>query len=289
MLRRAPFRPSIPQCAALATLLEVTASKPGNVHRGADFEDMTYLDFALSSLVAASAYSAEKKVGAMVLDNVRATRECVGRNTNLGTILLLAPLVAAPVDVPISQGVRDVLAKLDSEDARLVYEAIRLANPGGLGNVDECDVSKPPPGDLVAAMRLAADRDMVARQCANGFAEVLGAITPWLAEGIALGWPLSATIVRTHLRTMAQWHDSLIARKCGMGVAQLSAKMAGEVLSAGSPGEEDYERALGDLDFWLRADGHRRNPGTTADLIAAGLFVALREGIIEFPLHFYSA
>jgi len=59
-------------------------------------------------------------------------------------------------------------------------------------------------------------------------------------------------------------------------------------LAAGRPGDAAYHEAVSDLDFWLRSDDHRRNPGTTADLVAAGLFVALREAIIKFPVRFYA-
>ena len=91
-------------------------------------------------------------------------------------------------------------------------------------------------------------------------------------------------IVHVHLQLMREFPDSLIGRKCGAAVAQRSAKLAAVALDAGLPGSEAYHEALADLDFWLRSDGHRRNPGTTADLVAAGLFVLLREGIMNEPL-----
>jgi triphosphoribosyl-dephospho-CoA synthase len=80
---------------------------------------------------------------------------------------------------------------------------------------------------------------------------------------------------------MAKEPESLIVRKCGQKVAKEASARAAKVIDAGSPGDDAYESAVEDLDFWLRADGHRRNPGTTADLIAAGLFVLLREGRLE--------
>jgi len=83
---------------------------------------------------------------------------------------------------------------------------------------------------------------------------------------------------------MSRFPDSLIARKCGAQVAQQASDRAAAVLEAGSPRDESFWDAAGELDFWLRSDGHRRNPGTTADLLAAGLFVLLREGIMQWPL-----
>jgi triphosphoribosyl-dephospho-CoA synthase len=144
-------------------------------------------------------------------------------------------------------------------------------------------VAGPAPDDLLAAMGQAAERDLVARQYADGFREVLECSAPWLIEGRRRGWSNSTAIIHTHLRLMSEFPDSLIARKCGVAVARRSADMAAQVLAAGSPDDETFWQAVGDLDFWLRSDGHRRNPGTTADLVTAGLFACLRIGAIEPP------
>lgn len=277
---------SIGQLATLACLLEVTAPKPGNVHRGADFEDLTFGDFATSAVAIAPAMDQahQRGVGATVRASVRATRRLVATNTNLGTALLLAPLAVVPRDQTLNEGIPAVLENLTAGDAALVYEAIRLAQPGGLGDVDEMDVQGPAPAELVAAMRAASSRDMVARQYAEGFAQVLDLVVPWLADGEDRKPSLTQRIVLAHVRLMSQFPDSLIGRKCGDEVAQHSALLASSVLESGAPGDEAYESALADFDFWLRSDHHRRNPGTTADLIAAGLFAALRDGHVQPPL-----
>jgi triphosphoribosyl-dephospho-CoA synthase len=273
---------SIGQCATLACLLEVAAPKPGNVHRGADFENLTFQDFVVSAVAIAPAMeaAADRLLGVTILSAVDSTRQAVAKNTNLGTVLLLGPLAKVPRHTPLESGVADVLASCGPDDARDVYAAIRLASPGGLGRVDEYDIAGPPPADLMAAMRAAADRDMVARQYAENFGHVLGETAVWLRETLANNWPLAESIVYVQMQLMAQHPDSLIARKCGAAVAQEASDRAAHVLAAGMPGNEDYYRALGDLDFWLRSDGHRRNPGTTADLIAAALFAGLRDGWI---------
>jgi triphosphoribosyl-dephospho-CoA synthase len=270
--------------ATLAIIAEVTAPKPGNVHRGADFEDLAYIDFVHSAVVVGPILGsvAERGVGRTVLEAVRATREAVGTNTNLGTLLLLAPLAAVPDRVMHVEYIGRVLSELRFDDTRNVFEAIRLAAAGGLGRVEVADVSnEPPPGlGLVEAMRLASERDLVARQYGSNFADVFQ-LAAWIEQGVASGWSLDAAIVRSQIRQLANEPDSLILRKLGPQVAAEARAMAGRVLDAGLPGEGAYERGLGDLDFWLRSDGHRRNPGTTADLIAAALFVLLREGRVE--------
>jgi len=178
----------------------------------------------------------------------------------------------------------EVLNRLNADDAACVYEAIRLAQPGGMGTASEADVAGPPPESLLHAMRLAADRDTIAKQYATGFADVFDLVVPEIVAGLAEGWSLGDAVIRTHLRTMHEFPDTLIARKAGLEAARRTAAWAGQVLAAGKPGEEPYHEALADLDFELRSDGHRLNPGTTADLIAAGLFAALSDRLIPFPV-----
>ncbi len=162
---------SIEQCIALACFFEATAPKPGNVHRGSDFEDLTYPALVTSGIVIAPILAARTAgVGATILAAVRATREAVGTNSNLGMVLLLAPLAAVPREQHLPEGVAVVLEKLDHGDAELVYEAIRLARPGGMGTVPQDDVSGDAPDSLLAAMRGAADRDLIAGNTPRDFA-----------------------------------------------------------------------------------------------------------------------
>jgi triphosphoribosyl-dephospho-CoA synthase len=223
-------------------------------------------------------------VGRTVLDAVRATREAVATNTNLGTLLLLAPLATVPAEQTLRQGIAAVLDELDAEDTWLVYEAIRLSGAGGLGRTERADVLSEAPPDLglVEAMQLAAERDLVARQYTNHFADLFDGPAAWIAEGLSRGWPLSNAIVHAHVRQLAVRGDSLIERKCGPPLAPEASGRAAAVLQSGSPCEASYEQSLAELDAWLREDGHRRNPGTTADFIAAGLFVLLREGRLDW-------
>ncbi|MHB8970034.1 MAG: triphosphoribosyl-dephospho-CoA synthase [Pirellulaceae bacterium] len=274
---------SIGQCATLACLLEVSTPKPGNVHRGADFEDMTFVDFAVSAVAIGPAleHAVRHGVGRTVWDAIQATRALVPTNTNLGTVLLLAPLAAVPRADLLQPGVQQVLATLTPLDSVQVYRAIRRAHPGGLGEVDAMDVAAEAPADLLSAMQAARERDLVARQYVTGFAVVFQEVLPWLLAGPGQGWSLADTIVHTQLRLLSRYGDSLIARKCGPALDAQVAVCATRALESGVPGDEAYDTAIADLDFWLRSDHHRRNPGTTADLLAAGLFAALRDGLLR--------
>jgi len=277
---------SLEQCISLACLLEVTAPKVGNVHRGADFEDACFLDFAVSGIVAAPALAgAASGVGNAVLQAVSATQQAAGTNTNLGIALLLAPLAAADPSQPggLQAGVQTVLNQLTAEDSRLTYEAIRLAAPGGLGDTSEMDVAGAAPPHLLDAMRAAASRDIVAQQYAEGYPHVFREGAPAILSGVQNKLPVTAAIAHAHVQLMAKFPDTLIARKCGAETAGQSAIRAARVLEAGQPGEEYYQMALSDLDFWLRSDHHRRNPGATADIITASIFVLLRQGQLPAP------
>lgn len=273
-------------CAHLACLWEATARKPGNVHRFADFEDVGYLDFLLSAAAIAPVLeqAPHRAVGDTVLEAVRATRLVVRTNTNLGIVLLLAPLAAVAHARPLADGVEDVLRRLTVADTRAVYQAIRLAQPSGLGTAPEQDVCDEPTQTLRQVMSLAAERDSVARQYATGFRDVFAIGMPALRLGLSEAGSLEGAIITCHLRLLSALPDSLIARKRGREVAQDASRRALQVLERGWPHAEASHQAVAEFDAWLRADGHARNPGTTADLVTACLFAALREGDIPLPV-----
>jgi triphosphoribosyl-dephospho-CoA synthase len=276
-------------CATLACIWEATAPKPGNVYRGADFDDLTYADFLTSAAVIGPVIDrvSETGVGASVLAGVEATRAAVATNSNLGMLLLIAPLAAVPRELALREGIAVVVQRLGPEDTRCVYAAIRAAAPGGLGRVDEADVhaDEPPALPLTNVMALAADRDLIAQQYVDDFAEVFRTADQIAAA--AQSKPLGEAIVDGYIELLAEHPDSLIARKCGRDVANAASSMAAAALKARAGGAEAYGNAIAEFDFWLRADGHRRNPGTSADIVAAALFVLLREGRMEWPVRFY--
>lgn len=274
-------------------MLDVSIPKPGNVHRGADFEDMTFLDFVKSAVAIGPVMGSanDRLIGQTIFDAIRATRSVTNTNTNLGIVLLLAPLAKVAKQIQsgedLSQSVPASLAALTAEDSRLCYEAIRLAQPGGLKQTDEMDVNESPPEDLLDAMQYASEWDLVARQYVNGFAEV-GWLRSVLVDevdqrGLTLG------VIVSYLKLLSEHPDSLIRRKCGADVALEASHRASQALDAiqntntvsTSEASEAFTPALQDFDFWLRSDGNRRNPGTSADLITAAMFVGLLEKSLQ--------
>src|SRR6185312_12959103 len=151
-----------------ACRLELRALKPGNVHVASEGHGMTVAQFEASALASAPPLAAPSKpVGERIRDAVAATHAAVGCNTNLGIVLLAAPLLAT-AERAGAGGLRPTLAAtladLTVADAAAAYEAIRLAGPAGLGRADAQDVQQAPTVDLRQAMTLAADRDRIARQ-----------------------------------------------------------------------------------------------------------------------------
>ncbi len=268
---------SVSELVELACLMEATAAKPGNVHPAARFHDVTFADFVTSANAIERVFrNKSERVGTVIKNAVRATNAAVGSNTNLGMVLLLAPLASVPRSVRCRDGIHGVLERLNHHDCQDAYAAIRQANPGGLGTNDQADVRAAAPTCLVSAMEMASDSDLIARQYANGFADVLDFVVPTLVSSCT-AQSMKEAIVLTHLTTMAQFPDSLIRRKCGPEIAHESSERASRVIDIRKNRPTDYRDALNEFDCWLRSDGNRRNPGTTADLIAAALFVLLRD------------
>jgi triphosphoribosyl-dephospho-CoA synthase len=267
-------------------LLEVTARKPGNVNRFADHEGLHFVEFLLSaSAIGAPLDQASTAgVGKTIFSAIEETRRLVSTNTNLGIVLLLAPMAAVLDGVDLARGIEDVLAATTVEDAQWAYRAIRLAQPGGIGSVAEQDVRGEPVVGLRAAMQLAADTDLIARQYAAGYREVLTEAVPYLKEFALEGRPLETAIVGSFLRVLARHPDSLIARKHGLAIAQSVSDRAAQVLQSGWPDRAAARRQCDRFDSWLRNATRRLNPGTTADLVTAALYAALRDGTICLPL-----
>lgn len=266
----------------LACLWEATARKPGNVHPHASFSDLTYADFTASAAAASPwlAQAAELGVGVSIEQAQAATRQVVRSNSNLGILLLIAPLAAVPQDCELGAGIANVLTRTTVADAAAVYRAIRRAAPAGLGRVNQGDVLTEPTETLTALMGLAADRDRIARQYVTDFADVLEfgltTLDQWLDR---TSDHAERSIIGLYLSMLAEWPDSLVARKCGLDLAQQASQRAAAVLSEGWPERTGSEASLREFDDWLREDGNRRNPGTTADLVAATLYAHLRESI----------
>lgn len=264
----------------LACKLEASARKPGNVHPDASFENSNYEDFIQSAKAIAPILSKTKpeSIGDSILNAVEATKKAVAQNTNLGIVLLLAPLASISLSDSISSNIEEILDGMNVEDSKLIYRAINLANPAGMGKSTTQDLFNEPTVAFREIMSSVAERDSIARAYKNGFSDLIPESQSHLenqAKQLIDNW--EQTIIRWQLELMAKIPDTLILRKCGQETSQQSAAYAKEIIDANWPNKKESQELLVQFDDWLRADGNKRNPGTTADLIAAKIFILLRE------------
>jgi triphosphoribosyl-dephospho-CoA synthase len=257
----------------------VSAAKPGNITPAHNFSDTTYTDMVRSGLALGPVFArrrvVRRTVGELIADGVQATARVTGANTNLGIVLLFAPLVRAAVtreaDEPLRSAAERILARLDVGDAAAAFAAIASAQPGGLGGAAEHDVRAPARVTLREAMAAAAHRDSIASEYTTGYAIVFDAGLPLLTAALKEGAPTLAAIVSVHVGLLASYPDTLIARKAGDVAARAVTDAAREV-RAGTCSLQEFDASL-------RAHGNRLNPGTTADLVAATLLAALLTGM----------
>jgi triphosphoribosyl-dephospho-CoA synthase len=269
----------------LACVLEVSAAKPGNITPSHDFHDTSFEDMLRSAIAIGPelARAAQRGVGETVLAVVEASRRVAPANTNLGIALLLAPLAKAALSLdrgPLRARLGATLRALDAADARATYAAIRLSGASGLHARVEHDVRSEPTVGLREAMASAAERDSVASEYVTDYALTFDTGLPALVAALGEGLAVREAIVELHLRLLDRAPDTLIARKRGAEAAARVSAAAREVLAAGGMRTAGGRRALRSFDASLREPGNALNPGTTADLVTATLFVALVERML---------
>ncbi|CAN7640737.1 triphosphoribosyl-dephospho-CoA synthase [Phyllobacterium sp. LjRoot231] len=270
-----PTREQIRRAYIDACYQEIDALKPGNVHRFADGHRMSAEQFFESAQASSQAVTDPAlSTGLRILAAVRETRRKVETNTNLGILLLCVPLARAAEngELNLQAQLESVLDKLDVDDARNVFLAIMLAQPGGLGSAPKHDVSTVPQVSLLEAMGEAADRDMIARQYVTGFADIFdGGLKAYKAavdRDEREMWP----VVFTYLHFLSAFPDSHIVRKHGDAIARKTQKEAQQILPRVEALNNGKEREKLLLAFDAQLKGDNINPGTSADLTVATLF-----------------
>ena len=264
-------------CFLRACELDVTVRKPGNVSVASPGHRMQAEQFIASAHAAAAPlFEAGTPVGERIERAVTATQAAVGCNTNLGIVLLIAPLAAAAERPNALDGVAaldgaldGVLDGLDVADARAAYRAIALANPAGLGQDARADVRTVAQIGLREAMALAAPRDLIARQYANGYADVFDALRRDVASGFVLPRANADDVQRIFLGWLSRYPDSHIVRKHGEAVAHTVMSAAQAWAARPAPYRSP---AFAEWDESLKVAGV--NPGTSADLTVATLWIA---------------
>ncbi|WP_208852321.1 triphosphoribosyl-dephospho-CoA synthase [Roseomonas genomospecies 6] len=254
--------------------LELRALKPGNVHIHGDGHGMTVAQFAASADATAPILAQPGlSVGERIFQAVAATRTVAGCNTNLGILLLAAPLAqAAQIEGgTLRERLEHVLASLTVADAELTFRSIALAEPAGLGRVEGADVHTPARVTLLAAMREAQDRDRIARQYATGFADVFETGVPFLRRWLDAGASYEHATERLFIEFLATTPDSHVIRKYGRERAEWLRSRASELRENTGPDRAFTltRSRLAELDRELKYNGV--NPGTTADIVVGCL------------------
>jgi len=301
-------------CGELACLLEVSATpKPGNVHRFRDFEDTKYEDFLAASVTLGkhledlAMKGVQLKEGKISWNQINLGKEIfeaikesdffhLGGNTNLGIILLLAPIsIAAGMSIKeendnvfcdimaLQNNVIEVMINSTVEDAVQVSHGISYVSPGGLGNTEKFDVTNPNIRDelessnttLVKLMTECKDKDNICFELALGFPITFGKGIKTLEEAMKRSDDINLAIIDTYLEILASYPDTLIKRKYGEEKAMEIATRASAIIMLGGAETIEGRRELEEFDIELREEEEKINPGTTADLIAATIFVYL--------------
>lgn len=258
-----------------ACYLDIEALKPGNVSHCAPGHHMEAAAFKASAQVTAPVLAGTGiQLGQRIYEAVAATKSTVGCNTNLGIILLCAPLAQAALNHAggsFRTTVADVLQETTVDDTEKVYQAIRLAAPGGLGASPAHDVAADPAVNLRTAMSHAASWDQIASEYANSFEGLWDRVLPTLDAALERwGGDLRWATTDLYLYLLANQPDTHVCRRNGTRAAQELCDQASSMhrLFLNSENRAFVRRELERMDGCLKNAGI--NPGTTADLVVAG-------------------
>lgn len=286
----------IAQAFEIACLIEAASPKPGNVYPGRSFSDLHYRDFLISAVAASDAFLQvnRKTTGQIILEAVENTHFYIDSNTNLGIILLCAPIAAAFGQIKekycieelseeklievLRRKLKSVMNGLTEADAEAAYKAINLSKAGNLAEVKEADIKEEVNISLLAAMKLAEDRDNIAAEYVRGFAVTFDFSYPKLKDNMLYFDDIESAVVQTYLEMLSRYRDSLIFRKHGSKTADLISNKALKIVDSGGMKSEEGRQMTEEFDRYLRNRDEKINPGTTADLITAALFLSILIG-----------
>jgi len=270
--------PQIAESVFWACEQEVRAPKPGNVNCFSDGHNMAIDDFIRSARAIAPVMARPGlTVGERILGAIEATRQVVDCNTNLGIVLLFAPLCCAAEDCEsfayLADSLKNVLQNLTVEDARLTYQAIRMAEAGGLGEHQEQDISGEPTVTLLEAMQMAAERDQIALQYVSNFNTLWQIGLPGLTSALNSGESVEWAAAFAYLKLLSEVPDSLICRKQSREQAIAVTEKAKQLVFEMNK-NSTLNAYLDQLTAWdNELKQNAINPGTTADLVAATLLL----------------
>ena len=280
----------IAKMAQIASVLEVSGyPKPGNVHRTRDFPDMEFEDFVISGIVIGDTIREacmnvdiyNPQLGRYILQAVSETDRWIKNNTNLGIVMMTTPIaVAAAISdsfEDIRQNVKLLMGNTSVDDACDLYDAINIADAGGMGDQDEYDVAsdnakaelRENNQTMYDVLKISAPWDMLAREMTSDMPAVFEIGYPIYHE-LKESKSKNEACVLTFLTILSQVPDTLISRKYGSDEALKISMMTRDLLNLKN--ESDFWDKVKEFDEFLFKNKY--NPGTTADLTAASIFVS---------------
>jgi triphosphoribosyl-dephospho-CoA synthase len=300
------------RCLELAILLEVSAHKPGNVSVVTNFEKTFYDHFLASAVVAASSFETAAQKGIFVSQGKvdvadvgvgLIVKKCIadinawqhGGNTLLGAVILLSPVAVAAGMASSLKGfdaqclrrnLRNVVKSTTPKDAVNMYAAIEMANPSGLGKAPALDINDPDSVNrilddeisLYEVFKIAEKYDTICSEWVNNYPITFNLAYPSLAKGLQSESDPSDAIVQTFLEVLAEIPDTFIARKTGIEKAREISLKAREILNLGGTATLVGRKSISEFDRELRKASNLLNPGTTADIVSAGLALCVLNG-----------
>lgn len=241
---------------------------------------MTVDDFLRSADASAAAITCpDYTLGEKIYHAVFATQQAVGCNTNLGIILLCAPICQAALQKSPKQSVKQslaqVLANTTQADAAWAFKAITMANPAGLGNADSQDVGASPTTNLTEAMAIAKNRDSIARQYATNYKDIFTTGVLGYNRGFACYGDCTWAAVVVFIGFLSEFPDSHIQRKHGNKYSSWILEQITTIADALADGCTTLQlvELLQHTDKLFK--GRNINPGSTADLTVATVFIIL--------------
>ena len=287
----------IVKMAQIASALEVSGyPKPGNVHRTRDFEDMEFEDFLISGIVIGDAIREactdvdieNPRLGKYILQAVSETDRWIKNNTNLGIVMMTMPIaMAAAISDDFDEirpNVVKLMANTSVDDACDLYDAINIADAGGMGDQDEYDVASDNAKQelrennqtMYDVLKISAPWDMLAREMTSDMPAVFEIGYPVYHE-LKDEKSMNDACLLTFLTILSQVPDTLISRKYGSDEALKISMMTRDLLNLKD--ESDFTQKVKEFDDYLYENHY--NPGTTADLTAASIFVSYLKSNFE--------
>ena len=256
---------------------DIELIKPGNVNIKSPHSDTKAEDYLESSLLSSKElFKTDYSLGERILNSIKITRSKVKTNTNLGIILLCAPIIHACIyfnNLTLREGIKKTLSTSTVKDTQDLCMAINISAPGGLGTREIYDTASKPTVSILEIMNHSASYDRISYQYSHDYSDIFDFIIPRLVFLNKKHNSLDISLSLMFMEILAKIPDSHISRKFDDKIAKKTSNNASDLLKIlDREYSSDYlVDRLNNLDYEYKKKGI--NPGTTADLLVASLMI----------------